>query len=120
MTVANLTIITNTNSQQNTSNSDENELENTNVNQTLVNCLSDKKVCNNINDGHVVRCEDGTIVKQEHDTCDTTIEARPNILELAIPKKVEGNKSNIVLDNVAAASAAEIISTVTQTSNSCK
>lgn len=116
----NLTIITNTNSQQNTSNSDENELENTNVNQTLVNCLSDKKVCNNINDGHVVRCEDGTIVKQEHDTCDTTIEARPNILELAIPKKVEGNKSNIVLDNVAAASAAEIISTVTQTSNSCK
>ncbi|XP_060856099.1 uncharacterized protein LOC132933844 [Metopolophium dirhodum] len=116
----NLTIITNTNSQQNTSNSDENKLESTNVNQTLVNCLSDKKVCNNVNDEHVVRCEDGTIVKQEHDTCDTTIEARPNILELASPKKVEGNKSNIVLDNVAAASAAEIISTVTQTSNSYK
>lgn len=116
----NLTIINNTNSQQNTSNSDENKFENTNVNQTLVDCLSDKKVCNNVNDGHVVRCEDGTIVKQEHDTCDITIEARPNILELASPKKVEGNTSNIVLDNVAAASAAEIISTVTQTSNSCK
>ncbi|KAL4100764.1 hypothetical protein QTP88_020795 [Uroleucon formosanum] len=116
----NLTIINNTNSQQNTSNSDENKFENTNVNQTLVDCLSDKKVCNNVNDGHVVRCEDGTIVKQEHDTCDITIEARPNILELASPKKVEGNTSNIVLDNVAAASAAEIISTVTQTSNSYK
>jgi len=116
----NLTIINNTNSKQNTLNSDESKSESTNVNQTLVDCLGDKKVSNNVNDVNVVRCEDGTIVKQEHDACDITIAETPNILELASPKKEEGNKSNIVSDNVAAASAAEIISTVTQTSNSCK
>lgn len=116
----NLTIINNKNSQQNTSNSNENKFENTNVSQTLVDCLSNNKVSNNLNDEHVVKCEDGTIVKQEHDTHDITIEERPNILELTSPKKEENNKSNTVIDNVAAASAAEIISTVTQASNTYK
>lgn len=114
----NLTTINNKSSQQNTPNSNENKFEKTNVNQTLAECLSDNKVSNNVNDGHVVKCEDDPIVKQENDTCDITIEKRPN--ELASLKKDEDDKSNIVIDNVAAASTTEIISTIAQTSNTCK
>jgi len=117
-----LTIDNNKNNQQTTPNSDENKFENTNVNQILVDSLSDK-VSNDVNDVHGVKCEDGTIIKQENDTSDITIEETPNILKLAKPKteeEEEDNKSNIVLDNVAATSSSEIISTVNQTSNNCK
>ncbi|CAH1731451.1 unnamed protein product [Aphis gossypii] len=123
----NLTITNNKNNQQKSPNSDENKFENSNVNQILVDSLSENKVSNDVNDVHGVKCEDGTIIKQEHDTSDTTIEETPNILKLASPKKEEeeeeeeeDNKSNIVLDNVAATSSAEIISTVDQTSNNYK
>ncbi|XP_026815820.1 protein PF14_0175-like [Rhopalosiphum maidis] len=112
----NLTTTNNKNNQQNTSNPDENKFENTNVNQTLVDRLSDNTVTNDVNN---VKCDKSTIVKQENNTSDVTIEERPNILELASPKK-EDNKSSVVLDNVTAASAAEIISTVNQTSNDYK
>ncbi|XP_025195640.1 uncharacterized protein LOC112594844 [Melanaphis sacchari] len=124
----NLTISNIKNNQQNTLNSDENKFENTNTNQTLVDRLSDNKISNDVKDMHSMECKDSTIVvKQEHITSDITIKERPNILELVSPKKEveveveeEDNKSNIVLDNVAAASAAEIISTVNQTSNTYK
>lgn len=118
------TIINNKISQQDISKSDENKFENSNINQTLVDCLSDTKVSNDVNDVHGVKCADGTIIKQEINTCDIVIEEGPNILQLAGLKKEieveEDNKTNLVLDDVASASTAKIISTVNQTSNTCK
>lgn len=97
---------------QNITKTDENKIEIENSNQISVNCLSDS-------DRNKLKSEDNTIVNQEVSSTITTKDTS-NILHFSGPKNDEESKPNLALSDIAAASAAEIISTANQTSNACK
>lgn len=107
------------NNQQNIMTMDKNKFDNTNANNISVNLLSSNKVSNDSNDR--MKSEDSTTVKQDQLLGITTGNSS-NTLDLLIPKNNEkdGNKTNIILSDIAAASAAEIISSANQTSNNCE
>lgn len=103
--------------QQNKSNLDEKKLNNnTEPSTSSADCINDNKVSFETNNSTVVKCEGGEVVKQEK-LSNTTTENTSNIL--SFPMEEKENKTS-VLSDVAAASAAEIISTANQTSNNCK
>lgn len=101
------------NCQQNiTKKTDDKKIEITNTSQISVDCLSD-------NGRHKIKVEEDTVMKQIVPSTITT-EVTSNKFNLSSPKKEENSKSNITISDIAAASAAEIISAANQTSNACK
>lgn len=107
------------NSQQNASNLIGIKTENTNTNQMSISCTNDNKISNAPNNLHMIECQKGGIVKLDKTYNIKTKNASFIFLDITNSQKDEQNKSNIVLSNVAVASAAEIISNANQPS-SCK
>lgn len=107
----------NQNVSQQSINSDETNSENTNTNQILVGCLSNNKTSNDPNNLNEVKCENVMDKEEELSTGDVSSSLD---LPAVIKEEEKENQSNVVLSDVAAASAAEIISTANHTSNTCK
>lgn len=107
-------IITDINEKFNQQNISEIKIETTNTNDISVNYFSDNNrvITNEPNNLHTVICEDGTVIKQE-ESFSSTNESISNTLDF--PNTLEGDEET-KLNNV----AAEILSTVNQTSNTCE
>lgn len=100
------------NCQQNITKTDENNIEITNTNQIPIECLSE-------NVQNKIKSEDN-IIEKENVSSTITTEGVSSTLNISSPKNEEESKPNVALSDIAAASAAEIISTANQTSNTCK
>jgi hypothetical protein len=98
--------------QQNITKTDENKMEITNTNQIPIERLSE-------NDRNKMKSDDNSTMKQKVSSTITT-EGASSTLNISSSMNKEESKPNIALSDIAAASAAEIISTANQTSNACK
>lgn len=107
----------NQNITQQSMNSDKTSSENSNTNQILIGRLSNNKTKNDPNNLNEVKCENVMDKQEKLSAGDVS-----SSLDCPIVQKEEKkeNKSNVVLSDVATASAAEIISTANHTSNTCK
>lgn len=103
--------------QQTSTKLDEKKFENTNTNQISIDCINDNKLSKDSNNLHLVKTEKKTTLVKQENSSNITIEDSSKILKIPNTEKEEPkeNKSNVILDDVAAASAAEIISTANQT-----
>lgn len=107
--------------QQNLTDLKEKELVSTNNHNqpsSSVDCISDSKVSNEVNDLPVIKCENVDVVIKEKEVSDSLSKNASEALNA--PNNEKENKQNTVSSDVAAASAAEIISTANQASNTCR
>lgn len=107
------------NNQQTITPVDKNKFDNTITNNISVDLSNSNKISNDSNDR--MKSEGGITVEQEQ-LLGITTKNSSNTLDLIIPKNNEkdGNNTNIILSDIAAASYAEIVSSVNQTSNNCE